>query len=411
MNKLAFRFSFLTITFLPFCGFGQAYFGGRAAQAGIGAGPILNATQAGSGLQGNTIGQDSSNRVIYTALPFLMISPDSRAAALGDAGVASSADANSAYWNAGKLAFIDKAYGGSASYTPWLGKIVNDMWVFHLSGFYKINHTQTVAASMKYFNYGSVNLRDDNNGSLGTFSPKDAAFDFTYSQLLTEHFGIGGSLRYLYSNLTGNVAVGGAASHSSNTVAVDIGVFYSKPLVASNSTISWGASISNIGQKVTYGSAAQANFIPTNLKIGAAYKTEVSPLNSFTFLLDFNKLMVPSNKVNSNQTPLLQGMFGSFSDAQGGFKEEVREINTSAGVEYWYDNVFAARLGYFYEAKDKGNRKYLTSGIGLRYEKFGLDVAYLVPTNQRENALAETIRFTIIMHVDVKSKEQEVLTD
>jgi hypothetical protein len=410
MNKLALRLSFFTFSLVPVLGFGQYFSGGRssAIQAN---GPSQNGT-FGSTPTLPSITGDTSTHIITTAVPFLLISPDSRGAALGDAGVASSPDVNSAYWNAGKLAFIDKSYGGSASYTPWLGKIVNDMWLFQLAGFYKLNHRQAIASSMRYFNYGPVIFKDAANQDLGTFYPRDFSFDVTYSQLLTEHFSIGGSLRYIYSNLTGN-STAGTDAHSGKSIAADIGIFYSKPLVSRNATLSWGVSITNIGNKITYGSASQAVFIPTNLKVGGAYKTEVDARNSFTFLLDFNKLMVPSPNYakTQNQKPLLSGILGSFNDAEGGYKEELREITTSAGIEYWYDKVFAGRLGYFYEAKDKGNRKYLTAGIGMRYQKFGLDVAYLVPTNQRENALAETIRFTIIMHVDAKVKEQEALTD
>jgi Type IX secretion system protein PorV len=383
MNKLALKLAIFLLAVSPLCAFSQTL-----------------------------IGQDSSNRIITTAVPFLGVTPDSRSAGLGDAGVALSPDANAGYWNAGKLTFIDKKFGGSASYTPWLGKIVNDMWIFHLSGFYKINHTQAVAVSMKYFNYGEINFRDINNRDLGRFSPKDVAFDVTYSQLLTEHLGIGGSLRYIYSNLTGSIPTG-FDSRPGKSVAVDLGIYYTKPMESSNSTLSLGASITNIGSKITYTGAANKSFIPTNLKIGGAYKTEIDNLNSFTFLLDFNKLLVPSPQYNGSATQpgLLKGVFGSFTDAQGGFKEELHEITTSAGIEYWYAQAFAGRLGYFYEAKDKGNRKYLTTGVGFRYDKFALDVAYLVPTNKRESALAETLRFTIMIQVNTKKKEEEAPTD
>ncbi len=366
----------------------------------------LSAAQAqtvGSG--SSLLGQDSSNHVITTAVPFLGITPDARAAALGDAGVASSPDANSAYWNSAKLVFVDKDYGVSASYTPWLGKIINDMYIFYLSGFYKIDRRQVVAMSMKYFDLGEVQFNDgpDPSNQLGRYNPREFAFDVTYSRLLTEHVSIGGALRYIHSNLTGYLSTANMDASPGNSVAVDLGFYYTKPYNWKNSNLSLGATITNLGGKITYADQNNADFLPTNLRIGGAYKMEVGPLNTFTFLLDFNKLMVPS--VNKNQ-PMLQGVLGSFSDAPGGFAEELREITTSLGVEYWYNETFAGRLGYFYEAKDKGNRQYLTAGIGARVDKFGLDVAYLVPTNKRENALAETLRFTAYMLFMKKVKEE-----
>ncbi|MBL7850289.1 MAG: type IX secretion system outer membrane channel protein PorV [Cyclobacteriaceae bacterium] len=366
---------------------------------------VVQAQTVGSG--SSLLGQDSTNRVITTAVPFLGITPDARAAALGDAGVASSPDANSAYWNSAKLVFIDKDYGVSASYTPWLGKIINDMYIFYLSGFYRIDRRQVVAMSMKYFDLGEVqfNQGPDPADLLGRYNPREFAFDVTYSRLLTEHISIGGALRYIHSNLTGYLSTNAFDASPGNSVAVDMGFYYTKPYTWKNSSLSLGATITNLGGKISYSDQNNADFLPTNLRIGGAYKLEVGPLNTFTFLLDFNKLMVPSVK----ETPppsMLSGVFGSFSDAPGGFSEEMREITTSLGVEYWYNDTFSGRLGYFYEAKDKGDRKYLTFGVGARVEKFGLDIAYLVPTNKRENALAETLRFTAYMTFMKKVKEE-----
>ncbi|MDZ4715111.1 MAG: type IX secretion system outer membrane channel protein PorV [Cytophagales bacterium] len=365
----------------------------------------LRAQTVGPGT--SLIGQDTTNRVITTAVPFLGITPDARAAALGDAGVASSADANSAYWNSAKLVFIEKDYGFSASYTPWLGKIINDMYIFYLSGFYKIDRRQAVAFSMKYFDLGEVqfNQGPDPADLLGRYNPREFAFDVTYSRLLTERISIGGALRYIHSNLTGYLSTNSFDASPGNSVAVDLGFYYTKPITWKNSNLSLGATITNLGGKISYSNTQNTDFLPTNLRVGGAFKMEVSPLNTFTFLLDFNKLMVPSPGPGSKTKPMLSGVLGSFGDAQGGFSEEMREITTSLGVEYWYNNTFAGRLGYFYEAKDKGDRKLLTAGVGLRYNKFGLDVAYLVPTNKRENALAETLRFTVIMLFDKKTKE------
>ncbi|MCK6616425.1 MAG: type IX secretion system outer membrane channel protein PorV [Cyclobacteriaceae bacterium] len=352
-------------------------------------------------------GADTTFRVITTAVPFLTISPDARNAALGDVGVATAPDANSAYWNPAKLVFIDKAYGGSISYTPWLGKIINDMWISYLSGFYKITREQAVALSMKYFDMGNISFRGTGNEPLGDFNPREMSLDFTYSRMLTEELSVGLTGRYIYSNLTGAFP-SGTDTRPINSAAVDIGVYYNKLMKgAKNSTLSLGALISNIGPKVSYTDDANENFIPTNLKLGGVYTTELDPFNSISFAMDLNKLLVPT--IDKGQS-VLSGMFNSFSDAPDGFSEEIKEIILNMGIEYWYNNTFAGRIGYFLESKEKGNRKYLTLGVGFRNQKsFGIDVAYLVPTNGRENPLAETIRFSLLFQV--KKEREESVTD
>ncbi len=360
--------------------------------------------------QNNNIGQQNA---ITTAVPFLLISPDSRHAALGDAGVATSPDANSSYWNAGKLVFIEKDFGGSLSYTPWLGKIVNDMSISYLTGFYKINREQVVSASLKYFNMGYISFRDINNIDLGEFKPYEMALDVTYSRKLTENFSLGITGRYINSNLTAGFI--GSDAQAANSVAADIGAFYTKDYKgAKPSNLSIGASISNIGAKLTYTDDNNKDFLPTNLRIGSAYKREIDAYNSLTFTIDLSKLMVPSPTPDGSNRdkPLLNGMFGSFGDAPGGAKEEFQEIMTSIGLEYWYNDTFAGRLGYFNESKNKGNRKYFTVGLGFRKRAFGLDVAYLVPTNKRDSPLAETIRFTILLQFDkIRAEEEQSVTD
>ena len=364
------------------------------------------------GAPGDLLG---ATKAITTAVPFLLISPDARHAALGDAGVATSPDANSAYWNAAKLVYIDKKYGGSISYTPWLGKIINDMSVSYLSGFYKIDHEQAIAISMKYFDLGKITFTkgsDPNADILGTFNPREYAFDATYSRMLTENFSVGITGRYIHSNLTGGFI--GADAKPASSVAADLGVFYTKAFQSARaSSLSLGASVSNIGGKISYSNDDHKDFLPTNLRIGGVYTTEVDPYNSFSFILDFNKLMVPTpTAAGASQKTLLSGMFGSFSDAPGGGSEEIHEIITNMGIEYWYNKTFAARAGYFLEAKDKGNRKYMTIGLGFRSQKsFGIDVAYLVPTNGRDNPLAETLRFTLLFQVHEKVEKEESVTD
>lgn len=368
---------------------------------------------------GQLLGADNA---ITTAVPFLAISPDARHAALGDAGVATTPDANAAYWNAGKLAFIDKKYGGTLSYTPWLGKIVNDMSVVYASGFYKITREQTIAAGLKYFDLGDISFRSTSNDPLGDFNPREFAFDLTYSRMLSENLSVGIAGRYIHSNLTG--AFSGSDAKPGSSVAADIGVYYTKPLKSSmrTGTLSFGAAITNIGAKISYTDANNKNFLPTNLRIGSAYTTELDAYSSFTFTLDFNKLLVPTPPIrdeNGNivygkdpNRSLLSGMFGSFSDAPNGGKEELKEVMISSGIEYWYNKTFAARLGYFNEAKTKGNRKYMTLGVGFRKDAFGIDVAYLVPTNKREHPLAETLRFTLLFQIaETLLDKEETVTD
>ncbi|MFN5555138.1 MAG: type IX secretion system outer membrane channel protein PorV [Chryseotalea sp.] len=347
----------------------------------------------------------TGSNVITSAAPFLTISPDARHAGLADAGVASSPDANGAYWNPAKMVFIDKEYGGSFSYTPWLAKIVNDMDIFYLSGFYKIDREQVVSASFKYFDMGKIFFTDNNGGSLGNFNPRDLALDVTYSRMLSTQLSLGLTGRYIYSNLTGQFnsnPSGSGESKPGQTVAVDIGILYKVPLKSATlSDLSFGASITNLGGKISYSNDRNRSFLPTNLRLGGAATKELDPYNKISFLLDFNKLMVPSPDASGNfqDKSMLSGVFGSFTDAQGGFEEELQEITKSMAVEYWYNAVFAGRLGYFHESAQKGNRQYLTFGLGFRKNNFGIDMAYLVPTNGRESALAETIRFSVLLQI------------
>ena len=365
----------------------------------------------------NTLGQESA---ITTAVPFLVISPDARHAALGDAGVATTPDANSTYWNPGKLAFIQSKYGASASYTPWLGKIVNDMSISYLTGFYKINRESAFNLALKYFDMGEITFTNNVAAVTGQFSPRDFSFDGSYSRMLSENLGIGLTAKYIYSNLTGtNSNVDGKPGKS---VAVDIGLYYTKDLKWNHaSTLSFGGSISNIGAKLSYTDNNNEDFLPMNLRLGSALMTALDPYNTITFVLDFNKLLVPSPPIRdetgaivAGEDPnrsLLNAMFTSFSDAPNGAKEEFQEIMTSIGVEYWYNKSFAARVGYFNEASNKGNRKYLTLGLGFTKNRFGIDVAYLVPTAKREHPLAETLRFTLHFNIKENPVAEESVTD
>ena len=366
----------------------------------------------------DAVGQNSDRRVITTAVPFLTITPDARSGAMGDAGVATKPDANATYWNAAKLAFIENEVGFSLSYTPWLGKIINDMSITYLSGYYKFTKEQAVAVSMKYFDLGEIFFRDNDGNSTGDFNPREVAFDATYSRMLSQKLGVGITARYIHSNLTGNFTSSnpstGADARPGNSVAADIAVYYNKDLLISsnNSNIALGAVISNIGSKLTYSDENNRDFIPTNLRLGSAFTTNLDPYNKITFALDFNKLLVPSPQSDGSEKDksLLNGMFSSFGDAEDGVSEELKEVTISGGAEYWYNDTFAARVGYFYESEDKGNRKYLTMGLGFRYQVFGIDFAYLVP-KQQEHPLAETLRFTLLFSFDKNKQEEQSILD
>ncbi len=340
-----------------------------------------------------------STRTINTAVPFLILTPDSRSGGLGNTGVAISPDANSIHWNNAKLAFIDSDYGFSLSYTPWLAELINDMSLSYLSGYYKIDNEQAVALSLRYFNLGEIQLTDIQGTPLNTIRPKEYAIDGTYSRKLSENLGIGVSARFIYSDISEDI--GSADASPGTSVAADIGVYYnSNPnFVGSLSNIAFGATITNIGRKLGYNDTDSRDFLPTNLRLGTALTTHMDPYNKITFAVDFNKLLVPTIPDARNETSMLSGIFKSFSDAPDGFSEEIKEIAASAGIEYWYNNLFAARLGYSYEHPDKGSWKYFTVGLGFRYQVFGVDFAYLVPTGE-DNPLGETLRFSLLFNFE-----------
>lgn len=369
-------------------------------------------------------GQDPNRRVITTAVPFLNFAPDSRHSGMGDVGVATSPDANSAHWNSGKLAFIKDDLGFSLSYSPWLGNLVNDMSLSYLTGFKRIDENSAFAFDLRYFNMGDIQLTDGMGNTLGEFNPRDIAIGGTYSRKLSQNLGLGISARFIHSNLSGNLSsAGGAEARAGISVGADIGLYYQKPIFigAKDGTWSWGTAITNIGPKITYNSAEDLDFIPTNFRIGTAYSINFDPLNSLTFALDFNKLMVPTPplyETNEDGTlktddngnliiaagrdpnrALISGMFGSFSDAPDGFSEELREFTISFGVEYMYNQKFALRTGYFYENPSKGGRRYFTMGLGIDLDKVGFDFSYLVPQVQN-HPLAETLRFSLLYTIN-----------
>lgn len=357
----------------------------------------------------NVVGQnnpDEQLNVITTAMPFLLISPDSRSAGMGDVGVALSADANAMQWNAARLAFVENEIGASISYSPWLTSIgVNDMSISYLSGYYRIGQEQVIGVSMKYFDLGSIFFTDTGNPGDGLeASPKDFSIAVAYARKLSDNLSASLTAMVARSNLFGDYQGSNLQDPKPATaLGVDLGLLYTKPLVfnGNDSDFSAGLQISNISNKITYSNTDNEQFLPINLKVGTAFTTALDAYNSLTVSVDFNKLMVPTpnDSVNVNNIGVLPGMFGSFSDAPGGFQEELREISIASGIEYWYNQVFAVRTGYFYEHFTKGGRQYFTAGIGFRYQVVGLDFSYLIPV-ARQNPLGETLRFTASFNME-----------
>lgn len=359
---------------------------------------------AQSGTQTN--GSQPNN--IITAVPFLLITPDARAGGMGDAGVAVHPDANTMSINPSKLAFLEKPYGFSASYSPWLKSLVPDINLAYLSGYYKLDDRSMLGSSMRFFSLGEIQYIDNNQQDMGIYNPYELAFDATYARKFGESFSLGTALRYIYSNLSSGQVSGGQQIRPGSAVAVDVSAYYKKPtfFLGSDAIVSGGINISNIGTKMSYSEGGTKIFLPTNLKIGAASTFLIDDYSQFTFALDLNKLLVPTQpiyekgKIIAGRDPdrsVPSGIFGSFSDAPGGFNEELKEINIAAGIEYWYNQQFAFRTGYFFENPQKGNRRYLTLGAGLKYNVFNMDFAYVV-ANVQKSPLANTLRFTLLFN-------------
>ncbi|MBS1645543.1 MAG: type IX secretion system outer membrane channel protein PorV [Bacteroidetes bacterium] len=377
----------------------------------IGLGLVACLFSASAQAQNKSNVDGSSINTITTAVPFLRISPDARSGAMGDAGIAISADANAQYWNIGKMPFNEKNYGLSLTYTPWLKDLVPDIFLAYISGYTKFgeNHNQAISASLRYFSLGDINYVDINASPTGTGKPREFSLDLGYSRKLSEVLSAGVSLRYIHSNIASGLAGGSGADYKpGNTAAADVGIYYTKTNEIDEfrkRNFSFGAVISNLGGKMSY-SSTRKDFIPINLGLGIAYTSKFDEFNKITFALDVNKLLVPTPLDSSTSgTPayyypdktVVSGVLGSFGDAPGGFNEELREFNFSLGAEYWYQDQFALRAGYYYEDKTKGDRKYFTVGLGVKYNVFTLNGAYIVPSGSgiSRNPLSNTLRFTL----------------
>lgn len=367
-----------------------------------------------AGLPLTALGQTQSDgrrtNSIQTAAPFLLIAPDARSGAMGDAGVAISPDVNSGHWNPAKLAFMEKPSGVSVSYTPWLRNLVPDVDLGYLSMYYRLDERNTVGGSLRYFSYGSIQLTDDAQNDIGVYSPNEFSIDGTFSRRFGENFSLGTSVRYIRSSLS-NGQFNGQDIQPATALAADASAYFRSGTVlfGKDTELAFGVNISNIGTKMNYSEAGSKSFLPTNLKFGGASTFNLDDLNRFTVALDFNKLLVPTNPIRDLDGRIISGkdpdrsvpagIFGSFADAPGGFSEELREVSFSLGTEYWYNRQFALRSGYFYESPTKGDRRYLTVGAGLKYNVFNLDFAYLL-ANQQKSPLAQTLRFSLVFNFE-----------
>ena len=361
---------------------------------------------------------------VQTGVTSLGIAPDARGAAMGDLGVATEPDAYSQYWNPSKYAFAYSTAAVSLSYTPWLRKLVNDIYLANLAGYWKIGggDNQAVSASLRYFSLGEVNLTDDGGVVTNSVNPYELAFDLGYSRKLSEKFSMGVALRYIYSDLAFSDAYSAEQQTGASAFAADIsGFFTSYPIIGRNECQwSWGFNISNIGSKVSYNDGNDPAFLPTNLRLGTAFTFPLAQYNNLALSLDINKLLVPTRPRQSDymaedgnydseayeaaledwrNTSSISGIFKSFSDAPGGFSEELKEINFSVGAEYNYNQQFFVRAGYFYEHPDKGNRQYFSFGAGFSLNVIQLDASYMLATAQ-SSPLDQTLRFSLTFDMD-----------
>ena len=356
--------------------------------------------------------QSNKINVVTSAVPFLRITPDARSGGMGDAGIATSPDANSSFSNLAKTPFNTSKSGVAINYVPWLRDLaVNDVYLASLAGFYKIDEEQAISASLRYFSLGSIQFTDANGNDLQTYRPREFAFDAGYSRKLSAKNSIGIGVRYINSNLAkGQVGSSGPTYKAGSTVAGDLH-FYHHGAKENGEGFNWGATLSNLGGKISYtNDATQKDFIPANLGIGGAYTKVFDEDNKITFALDLHKLLVPTPPSIGDSAGIakyrskgvVSSWVSSFGDASGGISEEIQEVNAALGIEYWYNNQFAFRAGYFYENPSKGNRKFFSVGAGLKYNVFGLNFAYLFPSGSgsTRNPLSNTYRFGLVFDFD-----------
>ena len=361
---------------------------------------LLSCVNSGIYAQVNTI------NVVTSAVPFLRISPDARSGGMGDVGIATTPDANSAFWNLAKTPFNVNKGGAALTYTPWLKDLgLNDVYLASLSGYYKLDELQAISGSLRYFSLGNIQFTDNSGNDLSSFRPREFAFDAGYSRKLSDKLSIGVAMRYINSNLASGT-INGVSYKAGSSIAGDLSLFHTN-LKEDGSGLNYGVTLSNLGSKISYTSdATQKDFIPADIGLGVAYTRVLDESNKITFGLDLHKLLVPTppqvgdsaGLVNYRSKGVVSSWMSSFGDAPGGFSEELKEVQASIGAEYWYNNQFALRAGYFYENPTKGNRKYFTLGAGLKYNTFGLNFSYLLPSGNgvNRNPLSNTLRFSLV---------------
>jgi hypothetical protein len=390
---------------------------------------------------GNVSEWVTGNNTITTAVPFLIVSPDARSGSMGDIGVSTSPDPYSQHWNAAKYPFLDKKAAISFTYSPWLLNLVPDMSLAYLSGAYKITDVDVISASLLYFSMGAVNFRQNEYDQEVPYYPNEFALDAAYSRKLIDELALSVTGRFIYSNLTLGQTVGGIETKAALAGAVDVGLFYTKDITLKNnmnSRVNFGFALANIGSKMSYtqnASSTEKDFLPATLRAGVTYGIDLDDYNSFSLSFEFNKLLVPTPPVYDTSgirdrdhilfgkdpnVASITGIIQSFYDAPGTttrnankwgtsgarFVEEMQEFQWSLGAEYWYNKLFALRMGYFHESKYKGARQYLTLGAGLRYNIFGIDISYLMPVSSvtNSNPLKNTLRFSILFNFDAQNR-------
>ena len=373
-----------------------------------------------------SVSGQNSNRVITTSVPFLLITPDARAAGMGELGVATAADAYSQQWNPAKYAFASSEKSIGISYTPYLSKLVDDIFLGNVTFYRKVNDRSAWATSLKYFSLGDIQFNEFIGGSIvdqGQERPSELTLDLSYSLKLSEQFSMAVAGRYIRSDL--RIATD-ADTSSANTLGVDIAGFYQSKIFdlgAQNAIFRSGINISNVGPRLNYDVGGQKSFIPTNLKMGFGLDLFFDDQNSFGIYTEFNKLLVPTPVAVYDAKGLLlgyqqpdidfvNGMITSFSDAPGGFSEELNEITAAIGLEYQFQDVFSLRTGYFNESKEKGSRRYLTLGAGFDLNFINIDISYLFSTSNVRNPLENTIRFSLSLDLEssIPQTEAEVVS-
>lgn len=343
--------------------------------------------------------QQKPLNIATTPVPFLRISPDARAGGMGDAGIASLPDAAAAYWNAGKLVFNEEEGAVTATYIPWLKKISDDVYFASAAGYFKPDDIQAIGMGVRYFSLGDIQFTTDGHNNLGTHRPREMSVDLSYSRKLTDQLGLGISARYIHSSIVNNAASAGYNYQNGNAFATDLGLYYDGRREGGGFT--FGTAISNLGTKISYiKDAVEKDFIPANWGIGASWNKVMNEVHSLSIVIDANKLLVPVLKGDSpdavreyRQQSVVGGWGHSFKDFPG-------QAGISAGLEYWYDQLFALRTGYYHESKDRGGRQYLTAGIGVRYNMLGVNFSYLLPSGNGVSLhpLSNTLRFSLLIN-------------